>query len=153
MVRTVFGPSLRGEQLKAYRDSLRRGPIALTDEAALLETREIALLQQFSASAPAWHEVSELTSQLTANLASLREEMPAVSGLSSGRRLQETIGAIVDVVSKGADSERTWRQILRAIDLKRKVVNVEARRQRQAADLVTRPQVISIMAYLGQLVA
>jgi hypothetical protein len=147
-VRGAFAAALAGDLGRHYRAALKRH-VSLRDEVALLEAREVQLLECMETGSPAsWHRVGALTVEMRAAVAGITTggSTAVLAGLASG------LDELSMLAQRGADTERTWRALLKTIDVKRRLVIGETRRMRVAHEVIDRGRFLAIMAFIGDAV-
>lgn len=141
----IHSKALAGTPLGELYEQARANPdiIQLTEQIALLDARNDQLFGQFGTgeSQEAWTQVRE-------GLSMLREAQKSRDGAAMVAALT-TISAAVD---RGENDAAIWAELRTNISLRRKLVDSESRRRKDALEMLDTTRVMAIMGAVAQAV-
>lgn len=129
--------------------------VAHTEEIALVDAKIFEDFEKLATgeSPGAWNLVAAIGEDLRDSLADFNAARRQADGLTMTTALQgigKSIDRLLEVATKGVDQGRAWNGIVSNIQLRRKLVDSEVRRQKAAHDVITKHRALALIAFITQ---
>lgn len=129
--------------------------LQLAEQIALVDARVFELIARMNQgeSLTAWDRVKDATDRLETAFLALREAQKTrdVAGMmASLTEIGEAKEALREASTKGESDLETWTAITQQLYLRKKLVDSESRRRKDAHDMVNKDQVLALMSALAQ---
>lgn len=153
----MYSGALKGLSLATHYDHARKNPAIVQniEQIALVDARVFDLFDQLKAgeSQSAWQRVREATERLDDAYGTLREAQRTkdiAAMMSSLDAIGTATEALRAATEAGTQGLATWDAITAQIYLRKKLVDSESRRQKDAQEMLSKERVMAIVGLVAQ---